>query len=111
MKNGEANHKLNFSDDDTEIPVYPEDKRTSKYVGVTYNKRLLKWCVCRWSKNEYKTVYNGHYNIEKTAAHASDALGRILIENGEQRHKLNLPEQCPKTKRKRSNKLEYPQDK
>merc|ERR1712058_89691 len=79
MKNGEQNHKLNFSDEDTE--VYP-DKKTSKYMGVHYRTSL--WWVSRYSKNEKKTLHNGAFKDEETAAHASDTLARKLTENGEQ---------------------------
>merc|ERR1712098_544332 len=46
----------------------------------------------RDSKNEKKTVTNGSYKDEETAAHASDTLVRKLIENGEKGHKLNFPD-------------------
>ena len=38
-------------------------------------------------------LYNGCYDDEKTAAHASDTLARQLMENGEQGHKLNFPDE------------------
>jgi len=91
MKNGEQNNKLNFPCDQTE--VYPEEKKTSsKFIGVSYNKKESKWRVQRWSKSENKTVLNGHYDDEETAAHASDTLARKLMKNGEQTLKLNFPE-------------------
>merc|ERR1712098_813494 len=37
-------------------------------------------------------VCNGSYDNEETAAHASDTLARKLMENGEQSHKLNFPD-------------------
>jgi len=46
----------------------------------------------RHSKLEKKDVYNGVYENEERAAHASDTLARILIANGEQGHKLNFPD-------------------
>merc|ERR1712098_785279 len=82
MKNGEQNHKLNFPDDDTE--VYPQKKRTSSaYIGVSYIGSYKTWNVQRCSKAENKMVCNGSYKAEKTAAHASDALARKLMVNGE----------------------------
>merc|ERR1712096_262159 len=39
-----------------------------------------------------KMVYYGCYDNEEIAAHASDTLARELMENGEQDHKLNLPD-------------------
>merc|ERR1712098_369116 len=105
MTKGEQGHKLNFPDDHTE--VQPEEKKnTSEYIGVRYQN--LKWRVERWSKNEKKTIYYGSYDNEETAAHASDTLARELMENGEQGHKLNFPDdhtevhsQFQKKKRKR----------
>jgi len=89
MENGEQSHKLNFPDDHTE--VHPEEKiQTSEYIGVTY--RDLKWRVRRWSKNEKKNFFNGSYDNEKTAAHASDTLARKLMTKGEKGHKLNFPD-------------------
>merc|ERR1712096_220658 len=78
MANGEQNHKLNFPDDDTE--VNPETKQTSsRYIGVTYIQTQERWQVGRHSKNENKNCYNGYYEDEETAAHASDTLARKLI--------------------------------
>merc|ERR1712098_1026376 len=77
MVNGEKGHKLNFPDDETE--VYPEQK--TNYFGVSYNKLRATWEACRRSKNEKKTVFNGTYKNEETAAHASDTLAKTLIEN------------------------------
>merc|ERR1712098_911355 len=107
MENSERDHKLNFPDDRTE--VHSEKKQiTSKYIGVSYMKRDRKknrvsrmiprkivrkcWFVQRRSKRESKMVRNGCYDNEEAAAHASDALARKLIDNGEQGHKLNFPE-------------------
>jgi len=102
MENGEQNHKLNFPDDHTEMRR-KERKIASKFMGVAYDKNKSKWCVRRWSKNEYKNVSFGNYDDEETAAHASDTLVRKLMENGEQKHKLNFPdddaEVYPKEKR------------
>merc|ERR1712096_297876 len=107
MANGEQNHRLNFPDDSTE--VFPETK-TPKYFGVYYNKAHKKWGAQRQSKNEKKTVYNGFFKDEETAAHASDTLARQLMESGKQNHKLNFPddrtevypEKTQRNKRKRS---------
>merc|ERR1712098_447391 len=88
MANGEQEHKLNFPDDDTE--VYAEETNTSRYIGVSYDETNSRWVAYRRSKNEKKTVYNGSYKDEKTAAHGSDTLARKLKENGEQNHKLNF---------------------
>merc|ERR1712098_915795 len=102
---GEQDHKLNFPDD--HIEVHPVERtQTSEYFGVGYKDS--KWCVRRWSKNEKKDVFYGYYGNEETAAHASDTLARKLIENGEQDHKLNFPDdetevrpEYQKNKRKR----------
>merc|ERR1712098_71980 len=48
--------------------------------------------ACRRSKNEKKSVFNGAYKDEETAAYASDTLARKLMTNGERRHKLNFPD-------------------
>merc|ERR1712098_429627 len=91
IKNGEEGHKLNFSDDDTE--VYPKEKiPVSEYFGVTLNKSKSKWCASRWSKNERKMVYNGYLDDKETAARSSDTLARKLMKNGENGHKLNFPD-------------------
>merc|ERR1712096_177428 len=87
MANGEHNHKLNFPDNDTDI--YPNKSSSSIYLGVSYNGTKQLWQVLRWSKKDNKTVHNGHYKDELTAAHASDTLARKLMANGEQNHKLN----------------------
>merc|ERR1712098_935383 len=86
--NGEKGHKLNFPDDHAE--VCPEQK--TNYFGVSYNEKHAKWCACRYSKNEKKTLYNGTHKDEKLAAHASDTLARKLTANGEKSHKLNFPD-------------------
>ena len=57
---------------------------------MIFDGNTSKWRVQRWSKN--KLFYNGHYDDEETAAHASDTLARKLMKNGEQNHKLNFPE-------------------
>merc|ERR1712096_436340 len=67
-----------------------ENKKTSNYLGVSYDKTSARWFACRRSKNEKKTVYNGTYRDEETAAHASDTLARKLIATGEKGHKLNF---------------------
>merc|ERR1712098_269366 len=89
MENGEQKLKLNFPDDHTE--VYSEEKKI-KFIGVNYDKAKSKWKVQRRNKNEYNMDYNGYYDDEETAAHASDTLARKLVENGEQNHKLNFPD-------------------
>merc|ERR1712098_69835 len=76
MKDGEQNHKLNFSE---VFSKHMEDftkpyKKTSKYFGVSYCKSKERWIVQRWSKSENKNSPNGAYKDEETAAHASDAL-------------------------------------
>merc|ERR1712098_545752 len=83
--------KLNFPDDHTE--VYPEKKQfTSKFIGVSYNEKKSKWSAQRRSKNENRVITNGFYNNEETAALASDTLARKLMKNGEQKLKLNFPD-------------------
>jgi len=69
---------------------YFKTKLTSDYIGLIY--RHPKWYVSRWSKKEKKMVHNGGYDDEETAAHASDTLARKLMNNGEQGHKLNFPD-------------------
>merc|ERR1712034_87500 len=44
------------------------------------------------SNNKKKMVYNGVYDTEEEAAHASDTLARKLMKNGEQVRKLNFPD-------------------
>jgi hypothetical protein len=89
IKNGEQGHKLNFPFDLSE--VYPNKKKYSKYFGVSYNINNLKWCSFRWNKKESKTIFNGYYDNEETAARASDTLARKLMKNGEDDQKLNFP--------------------
>ena len=67
-------------------------KTTSAFRGVCYNKKNGVWSAQRRSKFFNKMVYNGTYKDEEKAAHASDTLARSLIANGEQKHKLNFPE-------------------
>merc|ERR1712098_2836 len=70
MANGEQSHKLNFPDDHAE--VYAEERTTSsKFIGVSYHKNISKWRAQRYSKAENKQLYNGCYDNEDTAAHAS----------------------------------------
>merc|ERR1712098_25590 len=91
MANGEQNHKLNFSDDETE--VFPKEKKTSsQFIGVSYDVNESKWRAQRCSKLHKKTIYNGIYENEETAARASDTLARKFMANGEQAHKLNFPD-------------------
>ena len=105
VANGEKGHKLNFPDDHTE--VYPEVTvkiqeqiyfkkceflfEQKNNFGVSYNELRERWCAHRWSKNEKKTVFNGTYKDEETAALASDTLAKKFIANGEKGHKLNFP--------------------
>merc|ERR1712098_745105 len=64
--------------------------KKSEFIGVSFNKKESNWRVQRWSKNKW--FYNGHYDDEETAAHASDTLARKLMKNGERNHILNFPE-------------------
>jgi len=89
IENGEQNHKLNFNDNGTEVCA---KKQISKYTGVSYHESKAKWVATRRCKDKKKTIYNGTYNKEETAAHASDTLVRILIANGEQNQRLNFPD-------------------
>merc|ERR1712098_255732 len=66
--------------------------KKSVYFGVTFDGNISKWKAQRRSKSENKTLSNGHYDDEKTAARASDTLAKTLMKNGEQNHKLNFPE-------------------
>merc|ERR1712098_778689 len=85
MKNGEQTLKLNFPEDQTEI--YKQEKKTSsKFIGVSFNRTKSKWGVQRQSNN--KTLFNGRYDDEETAARASDTLARKLMKSGEQTLKL-----------------------
>merc|ERR1712098_913340 len=59
----------------------------------SYCKTKKKWQTRRRSKNEKKLVSYGHFKDEETAARASDTLARKLMENGEQNHKLNFPDE------------------
>ena len=59
---------------------------------MVYNIKISKWQTQRHSKLGKNKVRNGSYENEETAAHASDTLARKLMENGEQRHKLNFPD-------------------
>merc|ERR1712098_934590 len=45
----------------------------------------------RKSKSDKKMICNGSSKDEETAAHASDTIARNLMENGEQNHQLNFP--------------------
>ena len=58
---------------------------------MSYNEKIDKWYVTRWSKNNNKAVHNGSYTDEQTAAHASDTLAKQLMTIGETGHKLNFP--------------------
>jgi len=98
MENGEQSHKLNFPDDDTE--VYKK-RCSSEYIGVSYRKRDAKWEAQRHSKNKKKSCYNGFYDTEEAAAHASDDLARKLMENGNQILKLNFPDDEAEVYKKR----------
>merc|ERR1712096_23988 len=103
----------NFPDE--YIEVLPEKNQTSKHVGVSFCKSQERWVAQRWKKSEKKPVYNGRYKDEEAAAHASDTLARKLMENGEQNHKLNFPDDDTeklKNKRKRTEQLDmYSQSK
>merc|ERR1712098_379216 len=91
MANGEQNHRLNFPDDDTE--VYPEKTSSSNYIGVSYSKHTSQWFARRHRKHgKNQAIYNGSYEDEETAAHASDTLARKLMEKGEQSRKRNFPD-------------------
>merc|ERR1712058_210251 len=59
------------------------------------------------SKNEKKHFFNGSYDNEETAAHASDTLARKLMENGEQGHKLNFPDDHTEVHREKIQTSEY----
>merc|ERR1712098_699669 len=65
---------------------------SSQFIGVSYDINTTKWRVQRHSKLTKKTIYNGSYENEETAARASDTLARKLMANGEQVHKLNFPD-------------------
>ena len=65
---------------------------SSQYIGVSYFVKKGTWQATRHSKLGQKTVHNGFYANEETAAHASDTLGNKFMANGEQNHKLNFPD-------------------
>merc|ERR1712098_628098 len=90
MSNSKQKLKLNFPNDDME--VYADKNRASEYIGVSYCESKSRWSAQRWDKHEQKVVHNGTYKDEETAAHASDTLARKLMNNGEQNHKLNFPD-------------------
>jgi predicted transcriptional regulator len=90
MENGKQNLTLNFPYDHSEVRWKKET--SSKFIGVSYYKFNQKWGVSRRSKKENKMIFNGCYDDEKTAAHASDTLARKLMENGKQNLKLNFPD-------------------
>ena len=69
-----------------------EKETISKYIGICYSTGRSTWGVRRWSAYQNKLFYNGCYDDEETAAHASDTLARKLMENGEQKLKLNFPD-------------------
>jgi hypothetical protein len=68
------------------------NKKTSKFIGVCYDKSKTRWTAQRRNKSERKNVVNGSYKDEETAAHASDTLARKLMKNGERNLKLNFPD-------------------
>merc|ERR1712098_592913 len=121
MENDEQKHKLKLNFPDVHCEIYREKKNIApKYIGVNYNKRDSKWYARRLSRNQKKMVYNGGYDDEETAAHASDTLAIKLMKNGEQGHKLNFPDdhtevypeksQNKKRKRSRDSNLGHPQN-
>jgi len=89
MANGEQGHTMNFPNNETE--VFIEKTTSSRYIGVNYIVSRSKWQAARRSKLEKKTLCNGRYDNEETAARASDTLAMKLITNGEQGHTLNFP--------------------
>ena len=76
-----------------------EKRKSSSHIGVFY--REGRWQALRRSKHEKKNVYNGCYENEETAAHASDTFARTLMKNGEQILKLNFPDDCTEVCQKR----------
>jgi len=95
---GNCGEKLNENGPGTIFVKIEEDeyakikkRETSQYIGVCYVVNTSKYRAYRRSKYERKTVYNGYYDNEELAAHASDTLARKLTANGEQGHKLNFP--------------------
>jgi len=78
--------------EEDECPKASKKETSSQFIGVAYAFNISKWRANRHSKHEKKTVYNGHYDIEETAARASDTLARKLMKNGEKSHKLNFPD-------------------
>jgi hypothetical protein len=94
IANGE-HHQMNFPDDKTDSNQRTRDatekKQTSTYIGVYRDGE--RWHVKRWSKKAKKSISHGSHKDEEAAAHASDALAREFMANGEENHKLNFPEE------------------
>jgi len=92
------NCEANVNENGAEILVKIEEDEYAKiskretYFGVSYREGRSKWYVQRHNKIEKRLVYNGCYNDEETAAHASDTLARNLMANDKQNLKLNFPD-------------------
>merc|ERR1712098_928855 len=95
-----------------EVVVKIEDEyvKGNKYIGVFYDKNKSKWQVQRWSTNEKKNAYNGCYDDEEAAAHASDTLARKLMENGKQKLKFNFPDDHTEVHPEEQNKRKRPKN-
>merc|ERR1712098_998421 len=89
---------------------------TSKYIGISYNEKMKRWLVYRWSKRDRKAFSDGWYRDEEAAARASDTLARKFMVSSDQNIKLNFPDdvieedsQHQTYKRKRPLEFEYSQ--
>src|SRR5205823_5513441 len=51
-----------------EVFNYPLHVKTSKYIGVSFNKVSNKWLACKYIKN--KQIGLGYYNTEEDANNA-----------------------------------------
>jgi len=51
-------------------------RKTSRFKGVYFNKRLRKWCVYLDARSVGGHVYGGSFADEETAAHRYDELAR-----------------------------------
>jgi hypothetical protein len=99
VDNYQKNEERIGNDEENSIVVkiekdeYAKVNIKSKYIGVSYHINNSKWQAQRRSKkNGKKVVSNGYYGDEANAAHASDTLAKKLMENGENGHKLNFPD-------------------
>lgn len=68
----EAKEKIRLANIGNDREKYCADTCTSKYKGVTYNKRNGTWYSAGWDRDAYKKVYLGDFKDEIEAAEAYD---------------------------------------